>query len=52
MLILGREEINMMADTTSQNNLQECDSCVPNVCLHGGVCQVSITYYLYLTFFM
>ncbi|XP_045541991.1 basement membrane-specific heparan sulfate proteoglycan core protein isoform X1 [Papilio machaon] len=39
MLILGREEINMMADTTSQNNLQECDSCVPNVCLHGGVCQ-------------
>ncbi|CAK1588065.1 unnamed protein product [Parnassius mnemosyne] len=39
MLILGREEKNIMVDSLDRYGIMECDSCVPNLCLHDGVCQ-------------
>ncbi|XP_068617476.1 basement membrane-specific heparan sulfate proteoglycan core protein isoform X3 [Battus philenor] len=39
MLILGREEINLMADSRERYNVMECDTCIPNQCLNDGVCQ-------------
>ncbi|CAH4038666.1 unnamed protein product [Pieris brassicae] len=39
MLILGKEEKNIMADSIERNNVYDCDSCTPNLCLNSGVCQ-------------
>ncbi|CAK1554719.1 unnamed protein product [Leptosia nina] len=39
MLILGKEEKNIMADSFDRNNVYDCDSCTPNLCLNNGVCQ-------------
>ncbi|XP_049885171.1 basement membrane-specific heparan sulfate proteoglycan core protein-like isoform X3 [Pectinophora gossypiella] len=39
MLILGREEKNIMVDSLEQHNVNECDTCAPNLCLNNGVCQ-------------
>lgn len=40
MLILGREEKNVIVDSIEKYNVKECDSCTPNLCLNKGVCQV------------
>ncbi|XP_038216734.1 basement membrane-specific heparan sulfate proteoglycan core protein-like isoform X5 [Zerene cesonia] len=39
MLILGKEEKNIMADSLNKHNVYDCDSCTPNLCLNNGVCQ-------------
>ncbi|XP_045509969.1 basement membrane-specific heparan sulfate proteoglycan core protein isoform X5 [Colias croceus] len=39
MLILGKEEKNIMADSLNKYNVYDCDSCTPNLCLNNGVCQ-------------
>ncbi|XP_028173989.1 basement membrane-specific heparan sulfate proteoglycan core protein isoform X3 [Ostrinia furnacalis] len=39
MLILGREEKNIMMERLEQSNVLECDSCSPNLCYKNGVCQ-------------
>ncbi|XP_037299981.1 basement membrane-specific heparan sulfate proteoglycan core protein isoform X7 [Manduca sexta] len=39
MLILGREEKNIMLDNLEQYRVSGCDSCSPNLCLNSGVCQ-------------
>ncbi|XP_061720060.1 basement membrane-specific heparan sulfate proteoglycan core protein isoform X2 [Cydia pomonella] len=38
MLILGKQEQDIMANSYKYE-VTECDSCSPNLCLHGGVCQ-------------
>uniref|UniRef100_A0A2A4JY62 Hemolin n=1 Tax=Heliothis virescens TaxID=7102 RepID=A0A2A4JY62_HELVI len=39
MLLLGKEEKNIMMDSYERNSLSECNSCAPNLCLNNGVCQ-------------
>ncbi|XP_048488585.1 basement membrane-specific heparan sulfate proteoglycan core protein isoform X3 [Plutella xylostella] len=39
MLILGREEVNMMMDKIDDYNVKECETCSPNLCYNNGVCQ-------------
>ncbi|XP_072931305.1 basement membrane-specific heparan sulfate proteoglycan core protein [Epargyreus clarus] len=39
MLILGREEQNIMVSNINKQNVKECDTCTPNLCLNDGVCQ-------------
>ncbi|CAG9782356.1 unnamed protein product [Diatraea saccharalis] len=39
MLILGREEKNIMLDSLDRSNVLQCDSCIPNLCSENGVCQ-------------
>lgn len=41
MLILGREEKNIMMDSLERFRVSECNSCAPNLCLNNGVCQVN-----------
>lgn len=40
MLILEREEKNIMMDSLERYRVTECNSCAPNFCLNDGVCQV------------
>lgn len=44
MVILGREEKNIMMDSLERFRVSECNSCAPNLCLNNGVCQVKQTY--------
>ncbi|XP_069364956.1 basement membrane-specific heparan sulfate proteoglycan core protein isoform X5 [Maniola hyperantus] len=39
MLILGKEEKVIMDNKNLVHNVFDCDSCNPNQCLNGGVCQ-------------
>lgn len=39
MLILGKEEKNIMAESLDIYHVSDCDSCSPNLCLNNGVCQ-------------
>ncbi|XP_047041100.1 basement membrane-specific heparan sulfate proteoglycan core protein-like isoform X2 [Helicoverpa zea] len=39
MLLLGKEEKNIMMDSYERSSLSECNSCAPNLCLNNGVCQ-------------
>ncbi|XP_045784357.1 basement membrane-specific heparan sulfate proteoglycan core protein-like isoform X5 [Maniola jurtina] len=39
MLILGKEEKVIMDNKNMAHNVFDCDSCNPNQCLNGGVCQ-------------
>ncbi|CAH2103371.1 unnamed protein product [Euphydryas editha] len=39
MLILGKEEKNIIADSINIYHVSDCDSCSPNLCLNNGVCQ-------------
>ncbi|XP_041987673.1 basement membrane-specific heparan sulfate proteoglycan core protein-like isoform X2 [Aricia agestis] len=39
MLILGKEEKNILAESFEQISVSDCDSCSPNQCLNKGVCQ-------------
>ncbi|KAJ8737311.1 hypothetical protein PYW07_000582 [Mythimna separata] len=39
MLILGREEKNIMMDSLERSRVSECNSCAPNLCRNDGVCQ-------------
>ncbi|KAJ8737484.1 hypothetical protein PYW08_000079 [Mythimna loreyi] len=39
MLILGREEKNIMMDSLERSRVSECNSCAPNLCRNNGVCQ-------------
>nr|XP_026490200.1 basement membrane-specific heparan sulfate proteoglycan core protein isoform X1 [Vanessa tameamea] len=39
MLILGKEEKNIMSDSIDMYNVMDCNSCTPNLCLNSGVCQ-------------
>ncbi|XP_052746482.1 basement membrane-specific heparan sulfate proteoglycan core protein isoform X2 [Bicyclus anynana] len=39
MLILGKEEKVIMDTKNQAYNVHDCDSCNPNQCLNGGVCQ-------------
>lgn len=41
MLILGSEEKNLMVDNLELYAIQECDSCLPNLCQNNGFCQAS-----------
>ncbi|XP_050682975.1 basement membrane-specific heparan sulfate proteoglycan core protein isoform X5 [Leptidea sinapis] len=39
MLIVGKEEKNLIVDSLNRHNVYDCDSCSPNLCLNRGVCQ-------------
>ncbi|CAH0716594.1 unnamed protein product, partial [Brenthis ino] len=39
MLILGKEEKKIMADSIQRNNVYDCDSCTANLCQNDGMCQ-------------
>ncbi|KAL4717631.1 hypothetical protein ACJJTC_000780, partial [Scirpophaga incertulas] len=39
MLILGREEKNIIVDSIQRFNVLQCDSCLLNMCKNNGVCQ-------------
>ncbi|KAI8430580.1 hypothetical protein MSG28_000802 [Choristoneura fumiferana] len=39
MLILGKQEKDIMMDSIDKYQVAECDSCSPNLCLHDGICQ-------------
>lgn len=39
MLVLGRDEKNIMTDSLEKYQVDSCDSCSPNLCLNDGVCQ-------------
>ncbi|XP_050360631.1 basement membrane-specific heparan sulfate proteoglycan core protein isoform X15 [Nymphalis io] len=39
MLILGKEEKNIVVDSIDMRNVMDCNSCTPNLCLNNGICQ-------------